>query len=189
MSNTTATPAFLVRTYDNHGWTMTEITVSSVDVETIEKKIDGCVDNKVGYQSAAIAAQQERKFRAIAAAGHTHVYSTHTYGLRLTLRWQHYTRPSGERDGYCDPVFEDLGRDFAGVERGVKFLRKLGARVEKMRAATSGGDARSVSNVSFYSPERVIEALRVMKCAQIEFNRELDETLAVPPAEVAANAA
>lgn len=168
---TNTTNTFIVRQYSQHGYSFTEICIRQCYVESLEEQAEGCVDNKTGYQSLEIAKQQEARFRGLLAAGYEATYSPVTYGLEVTLRYQHY---KGEGGGYCDPHYDTLGPNFNGIEKGMKFLRKLGTTIEKMRSANSGSDFRKVSSHTFENPERVIEALRKLKVVETTYNRNLN---------------
>lgn len=185
MKKSTSTAlTFSIRQYSDNGYNFTEIHIRESYVRSVEKQIDGCVDNKAGYQSFAIAQRQEAKFRRILAAGHVSIYDSVHYGLEATIRFQHYVNPEGKADGYCDPTFDSLGRDFGAIEKGVKFLRKLGNTIEKLRTE-AGSAPRKVSSISFQSPERLIAALVKLKAVEITYDRELDDCIRVlsPKAE------
>lgn len=186
-SNTVNT--FSVRQYLAHGYRFTEIHVRECRFRSVEEQIESCVDNKAGYQSVEIAQQQETKFRRILAAGHESTYDAESYGLEITLSYQHYIGSSGTPDGYCDPRYDTLGRNFRSVEQSVKFLRKIGTTVEKRRCSENGSDFRKVSSHSFESPERVIAALRKLKAVEVSFDRDLDDCVRVLTPSTASEAA
>lgn len=177
MYDKTAT-TFSIRQYNEQGYRFTEICIRQCYVNSVQEQLDGCVDNKAGYQSLEIAQFAAAKFGKVLAAGHESTYSPVTYGLEITIRFQHYVNRDGVADGYCDPNFDTVGKGFSGMEEGMKFLRKLGKTVEKLRAEP-GNNPREVSSHTFESPERIITALRKLKIVEITFDRDLDETVRV----------
>lgn len=187
MYDKTAT-TFSIRQYNEHGYRFTEICIRQCYVNSVQEQLDGCVDNKAGYQSLEIAQFAAAKFGKILAAGYESTYSPVTYGLEITIRFQHYVNRDGEADGYCDPHFDTVGKGFSGMEKGMKFLRKLGSTVEKLRAEP-GDDPRKVSSHTFESPERLVTALRKLKIVETTFDRDLDETVRVQPSPAASEAA
>lgn len=170
---------FCVRHYSDNGYNFTEITIRRQYKNSVVDLIQGCVGNRAGYGSIEIAARKEQEYRAILDANHEHVYESTFNGLEVSIVWQHYDNGSGELD-YCDPRYDSLGRHLSDIEKGLKFLRRVGGVVEAQRAKQTGGDLRKSSDHSFMRPERVLAALRSMRgLVEVQYDRSLGATLRV----------
>lgn len=159
-----------------HGFTQTHVVVREMYVEDTRRHLEGTVDNKAGYQSQHYADQAARRFEAMLEQGHE-VYFDHAFSsLEVHLRWQHYDKDEEGRQMYCEVCFENLGRSFRQIEDAMKFLRKIGRRIEKARY----GEARGpVGSHTFKTPDDVLAVLARMKTSvQIRRDRGLEAWVA-----------
>jgi hypothetical protein len=177
---------FSVKTFNESGYTHTEVSIRSCYVNSVAEQLEGCVDNKAGFGSIEIANEVGERFRKMQEAGYESTYDAATGGLQLTIRWQHYKGASDGPD-YCEPAFKDFGDGISGIEKSLAFLRKLGGAVEKHRARHTGGDLRKVSDHTFGSPERVIAVLAQMKgVVAVEYVADVRAVLVVRTEEAKA---
>lgn len=167
----------IVLTYNTYetkefGYTKTHVVIREMYMEDTAKHLEGTVDNKAGYQSQYAADRAARRFEAMLKHGHE-VYFDHAHsGLEVHLLWQHYDRDEQGRQMYCDVSFENLGRGFRQIEEGMRFLRKIGRRIEKGRYGEVRG---GVGSHTFSSPCDVLEALgRMRKSVQVQYDRGLE---------------
>lgn len=150
-----------------HGYDHTHVVVRLMYVEDTAERLEGTVDNKDGYGSPEAAARMGETLQAMLDAGHKVHFEPTIRGLHVHVRWQHYYG-GGELD-YCEPAYEDLGRSLGQIDEGMKFLKKIGRRIEKARATRRDREAvyksgpRPVSNHTFSRPEDFLAALARMK--------------------------
>lgn len=155
-----------------HGYDFTHVVIRTMRPVNTAEALDGTVDNKAGYGNLDAARREGLKFQALLDAGYPEHYDMCIGNeLYVHIEWQHY-RPmkagSNDPHEYCEPTFVDIGRNFGRMERGMKFLKKLGKAIERerVREATESAyqpNLRPVSNHSFASPERVLGALGRMR--------------------------
>jgi hypothetical protein len=166
-------------TYESrsNGYGHTHVVIYQAEALNIDALIEGCIDNKVGYGGGPeVAKVQEQRYRAMKAAGITETYSMVGSRLHIDLDWQHY---NAAIEDYCDVCFAELGRRLEDVERAMKFLRQLGARIERAKARSKGREPYDVSHGSFKCPQDVLAALAKIKGAvETTFSREHCDTIA-----------
>jgi hypothetical protein len=172
--------ALTYETYETeiHGYRMTHVVVRRMYQEDVAVHLAGTVDNKAGYGTLEAAKQQARRFQSMLDASHTTYFDPTLSGLQVHLRWQHYHGSDGTLD-YCEPVYQDLGRALGQIEEGIKFLKDIGRRIEKIRAKRRSeespypSDVRPVSNHTFSRPQDLLEALARMK-GTLQVRRDFD---------------
>lgn len=173
--------AFTFETFQTQrsGYDHTHVVIRQMHVENTAECLEGTVDNKAGYGSLDACAREANRFRALLEAGHKTFFDTMLNGLSIHIRWQHYT--GGGTLDYCGPEYEELGKSLGQIERGLKFLKKVGRTIERARAAERskeyGYDApvRPVSNDTFLRPNGLIAALaRTKGMFQVRRSRSLD---------------
>jgi hypothetical protein len=171
--------ALTYETYETetHGYRMTHVVVRRMYQEDVAVHLAGTVDNKAGYGTLEAAKQQARRFQSMLDANHTTYFDTTLSGLQVHVRWQHYYGSDGILD-YCEPAYEDLGRSLSQIEEGLKFLKDIGRRIEKIRAKRSEKTPyphhlQPVSNHTFSCPQEMLEALAHMK-ETMQVRRDFD---------------
>jgi len=171
-------------TYQNsrHGYNFTHVVVRTQYEENTRAKREGTVDNKDGYGTEDAAQRMGMLFQELLNRGYeVHYDHCCAYdGVYIHIEWQHYDYDDGTHS-YCEPTFVDLGRSFTRIQLGVKFLKRLGASIERERARECAvGDYKpspcSVGNRTFEEPERVLGALRRMKgVVEVELLKDLGD--------------
>lgn len=168
------TQVLTFETFQNsrHGYDFTHVVIRTMRAVDTAEALENTVDNKAGYGNLEVAKREGLKFKALLAAGYPEHYDTTCFDeVYVHIEWQHY-RPmdcgSNDPHDYCEPTFVDMGRNFRRMERGMKFLRRLGKAVERERVRENTESAykpslRPVSQHSFASPDRVLGALGRMK--------------------------
>jgi hypothetical protein len=152
----------------------THLVVRDLVREDLGQILEGAVGNRAGYGSESAAKRQEMLCRAALEAGHDSVFATPYNGLHLHLRWLHVD--GGDGMLYARPWYDDLGRTFEQHELAMKFLRRLGAAVERRIAFERNGRGSGpepVSDRSFSDPGRVVEVIRKMKASiPVRYDRD-----------------
>ena len=191
----TETITYTIDGYERHGYKFTRVTVRRMREEKVAELLEGAIDNKAGYGTADAARGQEARYRALQERGVESIYdSLCVSGLHLSIEWQHY-----EADGFCDPHFPELGRGFGEIETAMRFLRKIGGRIEKAVAARRNREApvdgykyspHRVSSHTFSSPHDFVDALARMRgSVQVARDRSSETWLATEAKICAAKAA
>ena len=144
-----------------HGYTMRYVTVRVMIEETLASRIDGCIDNKVGYREDEYAKRALDRYRALESMGATVVYDN-TYSdssMSFTLKYQLYAEEDGVKR-WCDVTFEDMGRRLEAIEKAAKFVKRVARKIAKAGGREICG--RSVE-WAISDPEKFIEAAASMK--------------------------
>jgi len=160
MSNYETTAiAFETYTIREGSYDHTYVRIFQCYVQDVAEEFEGTVDNKAGYGDAEAAKRVGIELQALMDGGHqTHYQSTTSQSLNCHIDFQHYQHNGSERL-FCSPSF-NLGGSFREHEEGMKLLKRLGRKLEKMR----GNDGRNVGNWTFdVGPDKIMEALRSMR--------------------------
>lgn len=113
------------------------------------------------------------RLQELSEQGFNTLFDHYSGDMYICIEWQVYKREAGKTE-YCQPSYESLGQEFNQIERAMKFLRKVGSRVETVRARqaskkhgykVSKADTR---NDTFRSVEEVVEALKFLKAVQVQ---------------------
>jgi hypothetical protein len=170
--------------YERHNYKFTQVTVTRMRDEKVADLLDGAINNKAGYGTMEVALRQEGRFRTLLERGIETVYDPSFLSRQaVSLEWQHY-----EADGFCEP-FLNLGRNFCGIGKGMRLLRQIGARIEKVRAARRAQESKDgytypptpVGDHTFASPHDFVAALARMR-GSVQVTRDpMSETWIATP--------
>jgi hypothetical protein len=125
---------------------------------SIEEQIEGCVDNRAGYQDQQTADKLRTVFELAREQGYTRADTSMLYrAAKASIAFQHYWGDTDPDDKYCDPWF-DLGRELPRIEGGLKLVKRL----QRMWTRRFPGTR------PFSSPEGTVEVLRRLRAVEIE---------------------
>ena len=119
------------------------VSVSVIEMQSIEDAIDGCVDNKAGYQSQDIADKEKVLCEKAKSLGYTHVYCYST-GHSMT-----YTFMRSSNSGYCRCNINSSG-GYKSTKTAIKLWEKCA------KIATE----RKAHDYSFEDPTDLMNALQ-----------------------------
>jgi hypothetical protein len=142
------------------GFTTTYIDVwlCGSKLPTIEEQIEGCIDNRAGYQDQHTANKLREVFELARYNGFTRADTSMLYrAAKASVAFQHYRGDTDPNDRYCDPWF-DLGRELPRIEGGLKLVKRL----QRM------WNRRFPGTRPFDSPEATVEVLKRLRAVELE---------------------
>jgi hypothetical protein len=149
------------------GYRTLDLEISEMLPESINKKIEGTIDNKAGYGTPQAAEQLEIWFNYLKDLGHKVVFESQWAHSSLTIRYQEH------EDSYCSAQVKNIGRgSYDNIQSAAKILKKIGKRVAQIDAERKGQDTRvnsqDLGNWILDNPTRVIDALESFKARRLE---------------------
>ena len=154
----------------DHGssYTQSYVQIYTGELQSIDKPIVECIDNKAGYGNLETAMEIQRELIAAKERGVTQVFDWGWQRERLCVRYQHYYGVDGSRDGYCSPRV-DIGDDPREIRQNWPEFNRL----------STGGFPQT--------PDELIA--RYPRAVRIEHGKRYLGYLVLPAAEVAESAA
>lgn len=159
------------RCYDHteFGFTITyvDIWLCGNKLPSIEEQIEGCIDNRAGYQDQQTADRLRELFELARDKGFTRA-DTSMLGraAKATIVLQHYRGDTDPDDRYCDPWF-DLGRELPRIEGGLKLVKRLERMWKRVYPEYR----------PFTSPGGIVAVLKRLRAVEIEL---IEHVNAVP---------
>lgn len=169
---------FTVSTSNEHGYEKVRVTVKAGRATAITDAVEECRTGK-RYCEDEVNARVMPQLQELADQGFKTLCDHYSGDMYLSIEWQVYER-EGNVTRYCRPTYESLGQEFGQIEVAMKFLRKVGGRIETARRRetqkryTHKVSKQPVRNCTFESADEFIDALRALKAVQIrtvEFGR------------------
>jgi hypothetical protein len=157
------------------GYRTLDLEISEMFPESINKKIEGTIDNKAGYGTPQAAEQLGVWFNYLRDLGHKVLFEPQWAHSSFTIRYQE-CHSAEYGDSYCSARIEDIGRgSYINIQNAAKLLRKIGKKVAKIDAERRGQDprvdSRDLGNWILDNPTRVINALESFKARRVELCR------------------
>lgn len=158
-------------------YTMLYLSITEGTERSIPELLEGTVDNKAGYGTPDAADRMHDWYTRLLEAGHQILIDPMGWEgsfPRIIIRYQEY-QPyhTGDQPGYCQPSFTLGTGGFSDIERGAKFLRRLGRAIEKASAERRGDSHAQIQarDSSFKDPVAVIEGLHRLKARYVDLIR------------------
>jgi hypothetical protein len=175
---------YFLRREKGHGYEHDVLRTFYAREQDLQLLAAGTIGNRAGYGTPDAADRMGRWYMSLIELGHRITLDSisrwDSPAPQVTIDWQVY-KPDfrslpGSQPGYCEPRFREIGDDsYNDIQKGAKFLRRIGSRIEKIRAKKRDEPASKPSNHSFKDPVIVIEALEAMGARRVELIRGTGE--------------
>lgn len=151
---------YLNQTRTESGYTTTyvDIWLCGAKLPTLDYLIEGCVDNRAGYENQRVADALREAFKGAKATGFTRAdTSMVARAAKAAVSFQWYDQGVLDPDDrYCEPHF-DFGHELPRIEGGLKLVK----RIERQWRRRFPG-ARPFTN-----PEDLVEVLRRLRAVEL----------------------
>lgn len=149
------------------GYRHTIIIIREMLEEDLQSVLEGTIGNKAGYGTMEAANAIQQDCQVLLDQGHTRVFSFWPGDLlNVRLQWQHFNE-----NEYCEVRFEDLGRSFTAIKKGIAFLEKIGRKIERERVKKNGDPSWIKIKVNSYHtfarPETLVEMCKKKKFIEV----------------------
>lgn len=173
------TVSFLVTSsISEGGYEHVRVIIKGSRAVPLTEAVSECQNGK-RYYDAEVNERVGAHLQELSGQGFNTLYDHYSGDMYICIEWQVFKREGGNTE-YCRPTYESLGQEFPQIERAMKFLRKVGSRIETVRAreaAKATGwkcSKHPTTNDTFKSVEEVVAALKFLKAVQVskvEFGR------------------